>query len=140
MAKDNKVLSAAVESDSNLANEFEEYREEKSMASNSEAVRHLIRAGLEAQTEGDEPDEPDAPPQTIEDEVREAASGKALQWATLMMVSAIVAFVAPIQLVAWTAISLSVVAMVLSVAGLWFDIKQTLLPRYSASQGEEVTD
>lgn len=46
----NKTLSAQVDEDSDLAKQFEEYREEKGMKSKSEAVRTLVRDSLERDT------------------------------------------------------------------------------------------
>jgi hypothetical protein len=60
MTRDTVTISAKLDSDSTLAEEFEEYREANSMTSKSEAVRHLLRAGLEQelpqQTDGDAAD------------------------------------------------------------------------------------
>ncbi len=47
MAAERKTLSAQVDADSDLAREFEEFREERSMNSKSEAVRVLVRDSLE---------------------------------------------------------------------------------------------
>jgi hypothetical protein len=47
MPQETKTVSAKLEADSTLATEFEEYRDANGMTSKSEAVRHLLRAGLE---------------------------------------------------------------------------------------------
>lgn len=47
MPQDTKTVSAKLDADSTLATEFEEYRAANGMTSKSEAVRHLLRAGLE---------------------------------------------------------------------------------------------
>jgi Arc/MetJ-type ribon-helix-helix transcriptional regulator len=47
MSTERTTLSAQVDSDTELAKQFEEYREQNAMTSRSEAVRHLVRAGLE---------------------------------------------------------------------------------------------
>jgi hypothetical protein len=60
MPQDTTTVSAKLESDSTLATEFEEYRDANGMTSKSEAVRHLLRAGLEQeqskQADGDDAD------------------------------------------------------------------------------------
>jgi Arc/MetJ-type ribon-helix-helix transcriptional regulator len=47
MSTERTTLSAQIDSDTELAKQFEEYREQNAMTSRSEAVRHLVRAGLE---------------------------------------------------------------------------------------------
>jgi VIT1/CCC1 family predicted Fe2+/Mn2+ transporter len=47
MPQDTKTVSAKLNSDSTLAAQFEEYRDANGMTSKSEAVRHLLRAGIE---------------------------------------------------------------------------------------------
>jgi Arc/MetJ-type ribon-helix-helix transcriptional regulator len=49
------TFSAQVESDSELVDQFEEYREENSMTSKSEAVRTLLREGLEDEQNSQDP-------------------------------------------------------------------------------------
>lgn len=53
------TFSAQVEEDSELVDQFEEYRESNSMTSKSEAVRTLIREGLEDDHDQDESDDTD---------------------------------------------------------------------------------
>jgi hypothetical protein len=70
MPQDTKTVSAKLDADSALATEFEEYREANGMTSKSEAVRHLLRAGLEQQRVDDSVDDdaqPDQPVQTSAD-------------------------------------------------------------------------
>lgn len=62
MSADTKTLSAAVEVDSELAEQFEEYREQNGMTSKSEAVRHLLRAGLADEMNDDDRDARDEQP------------------------------------------------------------------------------
>jgi Arc/MetJ-type ribon-helix-helix transcriptional regulator len=49
------TFSAQVEEDSELVDQFEEYRESNSMTSKSEAVRTLIREGLEDEQNSQDP-------------------------------------------------------------------------------------
>jgi len=49
------TLSAQVEEDSELVDQFQEYRESNSMTSKSEAVRTLIREGLEDEQNSQDP-------------------------------------------------------------------------------------
>ena len=49
-----ETLSAVVEDDSRLVEEFEEYRQHRSMNTKSEAVRALVRAGLDEELEDDD--------------------------------------------------------------------------------------
>lgn len=53
MSGERTTLSAAVDRDSELAKQFDQFREANGMTSKSEAVRHLVRAGL-AQQEYDD--------------------------------------------------------------------------------------
>lgn len=62
MSAETKTLSAAVEVDSELAEQFEEYREQNGMTSKSEAVRHLLRAGLADEMNSDDRDAGDEQP------------------------------------------------------------------------------
>lgn len=66
MPQDTKTVSAKLEADSTLATEFEEYRDANGMTSKSEAVRHLLRAGLEQET----------PKQADDDAADSTASGQ----------------------------------------------------------------
>jgi len=45
------TISARVDADSDLAEQMEQYRSQNSMTSKSEAIRHLLRAGLEQELE-----------------------------------------------------------------------------------------
>lgn len=77
MSADTKTLSAAVEVDSELAEQFEEFREQNGMTSKSEAVRHLLRAGLAEQTDdSDDDDDRD----TLERQTPQTPSGRAADW------------------------------------------------------------
>jgi hypothetical protein len=49
------TFSAQVEEDSELVDQFQEYREENSMTSKSEAVRTLLREGLEDEQNSQDP-------------------------------------------------------------------------------------
>ena len=49
MSSETVAVSAQLRKDSKLAEDFEEYQEANSMTSRSEAVRHLMRAGLESE-------------------------------------------------------------------------------------------
>jgi hypothetical protein len=51
MSRDLVTISARVDADSDLASELEEYQEQNSMTSKSEAVRHLLRSGLAQEME-----------------------------------------------------------------------------------------
>jgi len=51
MSRDLVTISARVDADSDLAEQMEQYRSQNSMTSKSEAVRHLLRAGLEQELE-----------------------------------------------------------------------------------------
>lgn len=51
MSRDLVTISARVDADSDLASELEEYQEQNSMTSKSEAVRHLLRSGLSQEME-----------------------------------------------------------------------------------------
>ena len=52
--RETKTVSAALEVDSKLFEEFEEYQEKNGMTSKSEAVRTLLRAGLAEQMHDDD--------------------------------------------------------------------------------------
>jgi Arc/MetJ-type ribon-helix-helix transcriptional regulator len=56
---DRKYIGAQVRPDSDMYEKFEAYRESGGHTSNSEAVRSLIRAGLEAEEEEDDLGDPD---------------------------------------------------------------------------------
>lgn len=75
-AMGNKTLSAQVDEDSDLARDFERYREQKGMKSKSEAVRTLVRESLdqefnEARSDDDssdtESDRASSPVETVSD-------------------------------------------------------------------------
>ena len=51
MSRDLITIAARVEADSELAEQFEHFRENNSMTSKSEAVRHLLRAALAEELE-----------------------------------------------------------------------------------------
>jgi len=51
MSRDLVTISARVDADSDLAEQMEQYRSQNSMTSKSEAIRHLLRAGLEQELE-----------------------------------------------------------------------------------------
>jgi hypothetical protein len=51
MSQSRVTLSAQVDSDTDLASQFEQYQQSNAMTSKSEAVRHLVRAGLEQELE-----------------------------------------------------------------------------------------
>jgi len=51
MSQERTTLSAQVDTDTELAQQFVEYQQRNAMTSRSEAVRHLIRAGLEQELE-----------------------------------------------------------------------------------------
>lgn len=57
MSRDLVTISARVDEDSDLAQEFDQYQKQNSMTSKSEAVRHLIRSGLEQELQ--QPDNAD---------------------------------------------------------------------------------
>lgn len=78
MSADTKTLSAAVEVDSELAEQFEEYREQNGMTSKSEAVRHLLRAGLAEQTVDDDGDDDDRRPR--DEQTIQTSSARAANW------------------------------------------------------------
>lgn len=86
MSADTKTLSAAVEVDSELAEQFEEFREQNGMTSKSEAVRHLLRAGLAEQTddsdEAEQTDDSDDDDDrdTLERQTPQTPSGRAADW------------------------------------------------------------
>jgi len=88
-----KTLGAQVEEDSELYEEFEEYKEDNAMT-NSEALRSLMRSGLEAQSsEGN--DDPDRPPGVVNSLLFDAekmkhdavliAAGFTIVWALLAL-------------------------------------------------------
>lgn len=58
MAAERKTLSAQVDKDSELARDFEEYRESQGMTSKSEAVRTLVRDSLEQMEDNQEQRQP----------------------------------------------------------------------------------
>jgi hypothetical protein len=66
MSRDLVTISARVDADSDLASELEEYQEQNSMTSKSEAVRHLLRSGLAQEMER---------PDDVVDDDRDAARG-----------------------------------------------------------------
>jgi len=70
MSQDTKTISAKLETDSALATEFEEFRKQNGMTSKSEAVRHLLRAGLAEQMHDDDRDARDE--QTVQTSSRAA--------------------------------------------------------------------
>ena len=72
MSADTKTLSAAVEVDSELAEQFEQFREQNGMTSKSEAVRHLLRAGLAEQMHDDDDDRDARDEQTVQTSSRAA--------------------------------------------------------------------
>lgn len=54
MGSDTRVLSAAIEEDSKLSEEFDEFQSKRGHISKSEAVRALLRSGLETQNQSTE--------------------------------------------------------------------------------------
>lgn len=62
MSRDLVTISARVDEGSDLAQEFEQFQAQNSMTSKSEAVRHLLRSGLERELK--QPDDADAPDST----------------------------------------------------------------------------
>lgn len=61
MPPERTTLSAQVDSDTELAKQFKKYREQNGMTSKSEAVRHLVRSGLEHELQQlDDPDDGDS--------------------------------------------------------------------------------
>lgn len=56
MGDDTRVLSAAIEEDSKLSEEFDEFQSERGHISKSEAVRALLRSGLENERQSTERD------------------------------------------------------------------------------------
>lgn len=65
MSRDLRTISARVDEDSDLAQQLDQYQAQNSMTSKSEAVRHLLRSGLEHEFEqpaDDVDDEPDPSP------------------------------------------------------------------------------
>lgn len=77
MSADTKTLSAAVEVDSELAEQFEEFRDQNGMTSKSEAVRHLLRAGLaEQMDDSDDDDDRNA----LERQTAQTSSSRAADW------------------------------------------------------------
>jgi hypothetical protein len=51
MPPERTTLSAQVDSDTELEQQFEQFRDQNGMTSKSEAVRHLLRSGLEQELE-----------------------------------------------------------------------------------------
>lgn len=51
MSAERRTLAAQIDPDSELADQFDDYREQISAQSNSEAVRQLVRVGLEQEHE-----------------------------------------------------------------------------------------
>lgn len=71
--RETKTVSAALEVDSKLFEEFEEYQEKNGMTSKSEAVRTLLRAGLAEQTDDDDRD-------SHEEQAAQTSSSRAADW------------------------------------------------------------
>ena len=59
MPTDRKTITADVPKDSELARQFEEYRETNSMNSNAEAARTLLRSGLDQEFDDETDDDRD---------------------------------------------------------------------------------
>lgn len=70
--RETKTVSAALEVDSKLFEEFEEYQEKNGMTSKSEAVRTLLRAGLAEQMHDDDDDRDARDEQTVQTSSRAA--------------------------------------------------------------------
>lgn len=66
---DRKYIGAQVRPDSDMYEKFEAYKKSGGHTSNSEAVRSLIRAGLEAEEEEEEEDDLEDPDTATEKEV-----------------------------------------------------------------------
>jgi hypothetical protein len=134
MAKEKEMVSLRVNQDT--FEEFEEYRNELQLTK-SEAGRRLVVTGLEQKrNEGDGDDKAE----TLSEQLRQTTEGEVKQWLTVGGISAILTVLAPSQWIGLAGALFVFLTILLAGAGLLFDVKRTLLPRFSASTPEEVND